>query len=79
MFIHIVELYLAKIPVIRIYDLYELLRCSMKRKADVFNLSFGFFPCNPRFHSKIGQAFPGSSIIEHMHQIILNVIRLQSL
>lgn len=50
---------------------------AVKRKADLPNGAFLFFPGNPVPDAKLFQPFPRSDVGQHMHQIIVDIVRLQ--
>ena len=66
--------YLNFIP-FRIHQIAEHFEISVIRKTNLANSSTGLFFFNPFFNSKIFQAIPCVRICQHMHQIIIYIIR----
>ena len=51
----------------------------MVRKTDVADLSAGLLFCDPLFDPKIDQALPRMEVGEHVQQIVIDIICLQTL
>ena len=77
MLIHIIILDLAEIPVISVYDLAEHITVPMIGKPDLPDLSAGLLLFQPFLDPELLELFPCRDVIQHMHEIIVNIIRTQ--
>ena len=78
MFIQIVILYLAEIPVVGIHDLAERIGITVVRETHLADGSAFLLFLQPLRHAHGLQLFPGGHIIEHMHEIIIHIVRPQA-
>ena len=79
MFIQIIVLDLAEIPVISVDDPAEHLRTAMIGKTDLPDGATGLLFCDPFSDAHIHKALPGIRIVEHMHQIVVHIVSAQPL
>ena len=76
--IHIVVLDLAKIPIIGVYKAAEGLVIAVVGKPNLSNLAAFTLLLKPLADTQVLQPLPGSRIGEHMHQIVVNIVCLQT-
>ena len=78
MLIEIVVLDLAEVPVIGIEQLNKGVGIAVEREADLPDAAL-FFPCGDPFLNAVAlHALPRFDIAEHMHQVAVDIIRLQA-
>lgn len=77
--IQIIELDLAEIESIGINDFNKTDRSAMVRKTDIADLSAGLLFCDLLFDPKIDQSLPRIEVREHVEQIVIDIICLQTL
>ena len=77
-FVQIVVLDLAEIPVVILQDFQEVLRVSVIGKPDIPDGSGFFLFFDPAGDPELLQPLPLGGVRQHMHQVIIDVIRLQA-
>ena len=79
MLVQVVILNLTEIPVIGIHDLTEHFRIPVVGKADLSDGAAFLLFCNPVLNPQSLQPFPCFHVVEHVHQIVIHMIRSQAL
>ena len=79
MLVQVVELDLAEIPVIGVHQRLELFRAAVEGESDVPNLPGRLLAFDPLPDAQPAQARPGRGVIEHMHEVIIDMVGLQAL
>ena len=77
--VHIVILYLAEIPVIRVHKLAEHLGIAVVGEAHLPDGSGPLFFPQPLHYTQRLQTFPGLYVREHVHQIVIHTVCTQAL
>ena len=78
MLVQIIVLDLAEVPVIGVEEAAEHVRIAMIGEARVPDGPAGLFFRKPVGDAQGLDALPGVHVVEHMHQVVIHVIRLQA-
>ena len=77
-FVHIIVLNLAKIPVVGVDERFKGFRVAVERKAYIANRAGALFFRNPLVNAEAFQAVPDLYVKQHVHQIKINMISFQA-
>ena len=78
-FIQVIILYLAEIPVVGVHQTAEHLRAAVVGKADLTDLAVFLLLRDPLLNAQLLQALPGVGIAEHVHQVVFHMVGAQPL
>ena len=76
--VQIVVLDLAEVPVVRVEDRLEHLCVAVERKADLPDAAGFFLRRDPFLDTVFLQVFPGGDVGQHVHQVVIDVVRAQA-
>ena len=76
--VHIIILYLAEVPVVGVQNGKEGLGVAVEGKAKIADAPGGLLLLDPVLYPQTAQLFPGGKVREHMHQVVVHVVRLQT-
>ena len=74
MFVHVVVLDLAEVPVIGVQNPAKFIRRPVEGEADLPNLAGGFLLLNPVLDAEGADPFPGAEVGDHVHEVVVDVI-----
>jgi len=77
-FVQIVVLNLAEVPVVDIQKAAEHIGVSVVGKAHLPDLTGLLFLLQPGKDTQVAEPLPGLDIREHMHQVVVHVVRAQT-
>ena len=75
--VHVVVLNLAEVPVVGIHQLLEHRGAAVVGEADVPDLARGQLVRDPLPDAQLVQLLPGGRVREHVHQVVVDMVRLQ--
>ena len=79
MLVHIVVLNLAEIPVICVHQFHKSFRIAVIGEANLADCTAFPFLIDPLLNAQILHSSPCVHIAEHVHQVVINMIRPQAL